>query len=65
MNKVEKEIPGITKLPTTTALTTVEYKVPNVGNLVKKKLTITQKLVKLKIKLLLIMIMINISLFKI
>ena len=36
MNEAEKEIPGITKLATTIALTTVEYKVPIVGNLVKK-----------------------------
>ena len=42
---------------TTTALTAVENKIPNVRNLVKK-------LVKLKIKLLLIMIMINILLLK-
>ena len=48
---------------TTTILTTVENKLPNVSNLVKE-LTITQKLVKLKIKLLLIVIMINILLLK-
>ena len=41
----------------------VDIKTPNVSNLVKKKLTITQKLVKLKAKLLLIMIVINILLF--
>ena len=40
----------------------VDIKTPNVSNLVKK-LTITQKLVKLKAKLLLIMIVINILLF--
>ena len=56
-------MPSITNLTTNTALTAVENKVPNVGNLVKK-LTITQKLLKLKIKLLLIMIMINILLLK-
>ena len=50
-------------LVTSTALTAVENKIPNVSNLVKK-LTITQKLVKLKIKLLHIMIMINIPLLK-
>ena len=48
-------------LATTTTLTADENKI-TVSNLVKKKtkkLTITQKLVKLKIKLLLIMIIIN------
>ena len=45
-------------LASTTTLTTVENKISNVSNLIKK-LTITQKLVKLKIKLLLILIMIN------
>ena len=52
----------LTNLATTTALTTVENKIPNASNLVKKKLTITQRLVKLKIKFLLTMIMINILL---
>ena len=33
----------------TTALTGVENKIPNVSNLVKKKLIVAQKLVKLKI----------------
>ena len=48
-------ISNITNLATTTALTAVENKIPNVNHLVKT-LTITQKLVKLKRKLL-IMIM--------
>ena len=48
-------------LATTTFLTAVENKIPYVSKLVKK-LTITQKLVKLKIKLLLIMIVIIILL---
>ena len=60
IKKVKNKIPNITNLATTTALTVVENKIPNVSNLVKKKLTITQKLVKFKIKLLLIMITINI-----
>ena len=51
-----KEKPNITNLATTPALTAAENKIPTDSNLVKKKLTITQKLVKLKIKLLLIMI---------
>ena len=55
---------NITNLATTNTLTAVENKIPNVFNLLKK-LTITQKLVKLKLKLLLIMIKINISLPKI
>ena len=53
-------------LATTTTLTADENKI-TVSNLVKKKtkkLTITQKLVKLKIKLQLIMIIINTLLLK-
>ena len=53
INEVKGKIPNITNLATTTAPTAVKNKIPNVSNLVKK-LTITQKLVKLKIKLLLI-----------
>ena len=53
---------SITSLATTAALTTVENKIPNVSNLVKK-LTITKKLMILKRKLL-IMIMINILLLQ-
>ena len=52
INEVENKIPNINNLATT-ALIPVENKIPNVSNLVKRKLTITQKLVKLKIKLLL------------
>ena len=51
-------------LAATTALIAVENKIPNFSNLAKK-MTITQKLVKLKIKLILVMIMINILLLKI
>ena len=36
MNEVKGEIPSITNLATTTALTALENKVPNVSNLVKK-----------------------------
>ena len=57
-NEIKNEIPSITNLAT------VENKIPDVSNLVEKKLTITQKLVKLKIKLLLVMIMINKLLLK-
>ena len=50
--RLKDKSPHITSLATTTALIAVEYKIPNVSNLVKKKKkTITQKLVKLKIKL--------------
>ena len=49
---------NIAKLATTTSLTPVENKIPNVSNLVKK-MTIIQKLLKLKRKLL-IMMMINV-----
>ena len=58
INQVKNKIPSNTNLTTTTALTAVEN-----SNLVKK-LTITQKLVKMKIRLLLIMIMIIILLLK-
>ena len=34
--KLKKEIPDITNLVTTTALTAVENKIPNVSDLVKK-----------------------------
>ena len=53
INEVKNEIPNIANLATTTtALTTLENKIPNISNLVKKKLTITQKLIKLIRKLL-------------
>ena len=55
INEVKGEIPSITNLAT------IENEIPNTNNLVKK-LTQTQKLVKLKRKLL-ITIMINILLF--
>ena len=60
INEIKNKI-TITNLATTTALIAVENKIPNFSNLVKKKnpkkkLTITQKFVRLKIKLLLIMI---------
>ena len=48
MNKVKNKMPSIIEFTTNTALTAVENKIPNVRNLVKKKLAITQKLVKLK-----------------
>ena len=54
INEVKREILSITILATDTAL---ENKIPNVSNLVKK-MTITQKLMKLK-RAFLIMIMIN------
>ena len=41
---------NIPDLTSTTALTAVENKIPNVSNLFQRKLTITQKLVKLKRK---------------
>ena len=63
LDEIKGKIPSITNLATTT-ITTVENETPNVSNLVKKKLTITQKLVKLKTKLLLITTIINILLPK-
>ena len=64
IKNIEDKIPDITNLATKTALNAVENKVPNViFNLVKKKLTITQTLMKLKRKFLIIF-MINILLFQ-
>ena len=56
INLIKGEIPNITNLATTSALTAVENKMPKASNLVKKKLTITEKLVKLKRKLMIIII---------
>ena len=57
INQVKVKIPNITDLATTTALTSVANKMPNSSTAIQlKKLTITQKLVKLKRKFL-IMIM--------
>ena len=47
INEVKDEIPSITNLVTETALYAAENKIPSVSNLVRK-LTITQKLMKLK-----------------
>ena len=63
INEVKGETFNITNSATNTALTAVENKIPDVIDLVKK-LTITQKLMKLKINLLMIMIIINILLLK-
>ena len=49
-HEVKGEIPIINNVATTIALTAVENKIPNVSNLVKKKLTIRQKLIKLERK---------------
>ena len=49
INEVKGEIPNITNLVTTTTFTAVENKIPNVSNLFKK-LTITQKIMKMKKK---------------
>ena len=62
INEVKGEIHNITNLATTSALITIEDGMPSVSNLVKK-LTITQKILKLKRKLLII-IMINILLLQ-
>ena len=48
INEVKGEIPSSINLASTTVLTAVENKIPNASNLVEKKLTIWQKLVKLK-----------------
>ena len=64
ITEFKNEMPSITIFATTTALTAVENEILNISNLVKKRLTVTQKLVKLEIKLLLVMIIINILLLK-
>ena len=62
INDIKNKIPYNTDLATTTALTAVKNKIPNVSNFLKK-LT-TQKLLRLKLKLLMILIMVNILLLK-
>ena len=59
ITEIEGKIPDISSLVTKTALTAVENRIASVSNLVKKKQTITQKLLKLKIDLIII-IMANI-----
>ena len=63
ITEIEGKIPSITGLATNSALTAVENKIKIVSGLVKKKQTITQKLVKLKRKSLII-IMTNILLLQ-
>ena len=62
ITEVKNKIPYITRWATNNALISVENKIPNISNFVKK-LTITRNLT-LEIKLLLIIIMINILLLK-
>ena len=62
ITEVKNKIPYITSWATNNALISVENKIPNISNFVKK-LTITRNLT-LEIKLLLIIIMINILLLK-
>ena len=56
---LENQIPDVSSLAIKTALTAVENKMLSVSSLIKKKQTMTQKLVNLK-RNLLIMIMTNI-----
>ena len=62
INEVKGKILSINKLAITTVLTAVKNKIPNVTNIVKTKLTITQKLMKLKKKLQIMIIVISILL---
>ena len=57
VTELENKIPDISNLATKTALTSVENKIPSVNDLVKKKQTITQKLLKLEINLTIIIMM--------
>ena len=50
--ELENKIPDVSNLATKIALTAVENNIPSVSSLVKKKQTITQKLLKLKRNLL-------------
>ena len=61
MNEVKTEIPSISGFSTTSALTAVENKIPNVSNLVKQIMTI--KLLKVKREILIVS-MINILLLQ-
>ena len=63
LNELENKIPDVISLATKTALTAVENKIPDVGSFVKKKKTMTQKLVSLK-RNLLILIMTSILLLQ-
>ena len=60
IRNIEDKIPDITKLATTTALTAVENKIPNVSNIIKKT-DFNTKINEIEKKLL-IMIMVNILL---
>ena len=62
MAEIEGKIPSISGLATTSALTAVENKIPNVTSLAKKQI-MARKLVKLRRKLLII-IMTNILLLQ-
>ena len=63
LTEIENKIPDVSSLATKTALNSVENKIPTVSSLVKKKQTMTQKLVSLK-RNLLIIIMTNILLLQ-
>ena len=54
--ELENKIPDVSSLATKTALPAVENKIPTVSSLVKKKKTLTQKLVSMKRNLLIIII---------
>ena len=59
LTELENKITDVSNLATKTALTAVENKIPDISSLVKKKQTITLKLLKLIISLIII-IMTNI-----
>ena len=52
LTELENKIPDVSSLATKTALTAVENKIPSINSLVKKKQTMTQRLLKLKRNLL-------------
>ena len=56
LTELENKIADVSSLAIKTVLTAVENKIPSVSSLVKKKQTVTQKLLKLKRKLLIIII---------
>ena len=56
LTELENKIADVSSLAIKTVLTVVENKIPSVSSLVKKKQTVTQKLLKLKRKLLIIII---------
>ena len=61
MNEVKGEIPSITNLATTAALTAMENKIPDVSDLVKKKQDYYTKISEMRKKSILLLLIIESS----